>query len=114
MKTLLIVALSLFLSAAASLASGSSIVRLPVPNVGAVSGGLDREKFGLGQKIFSGSAELSGREPAAAQREKLQALQTKLPGDVAAKRNLPELAGKLLPEQLDALEYFVTQRYPSK
>lgn len=114
MKILFLVAASLLLHGPASFASGSSINRLPTPGGGAVAGGLDREKFGLGQKIFSGSVELTGHEPAAAQREKLQALQAKLPENVAGKLNLPQLAGKLLPQQLDALEYFVTQRYPAK
>ena len=114
MKILILVTALLLLQERAVFASGSSINRLPTPGAGAADGGLDREKFGLGQKIFNGSVELTGHEPAAAQKEKLQTLQSRLPENVAGKLNLAQLAGKLLPRQLDALEYFVTQRYPSK
>ena len=98
----------------AAFASGSSVIRIPVPGAGAAGGGFDREKFGLGQKIFSGGVKPAGHESAAAQGARLRALQAKLPESVAQKRDLNLLAGRLLPEQLDALEYFVTQRYPAK
>ena len=98
----------------AAFASGSSIIRLPVPGAGAAGAGFDREKFGLGQKIFAGGVELAGHEPAAAQGGRLRALQAKLPESVAEKKDLSLLAGRLLPDQLDALEYFINQRYPAK
>jgi hypothetical protein len=109
-----IVAGSLLITTTSAFASGSSINRLPAPGVATVASGLDREKFGLGQKIFSGGVELGGHEPTAPQRERLKTLQSRLPEGAAAKINLSDMAGKLLPHQLDALEYFVTQRYPAK
>jgi hypothetical protein len=112
-KTLAFTA-SLLLLAPEGFASGSSINRLPTPGATAVAGGLDREKFTLGQKVFTGGVRPSGHESAAAQGERLRALQARLPGDIAEKINLPQLAGRLQPAQLEALEYFVTQRYPAK
>ncbi len=92
-------------------ASGSAINRLPVPTAAGVAAALDREKFGLGQKIFSGSVAPSGHEAVAPQRARLVSLQSKLPEGVVGKKDLTQFAGHLLPSQLDALEYFITQRY---
>ena len=50
---------------------------------------------------------------AVAQRARLETLQARLPEKVAKKRDLTRLAGKLTGDQLDAVEYFVNQRYPA-
>lgn len=73
---------------------------------------VDRDKYDLGQKVFNGKAP-AVQGDAAAQRSRLEALQRRLPEKVAAKKDLTDLAGKLSQEQLEALEYFVQQRYPT-
>lgn len=94
------------------LASGSYCVCLPKPPPKAAAARqADRDKYDLGQKVYNGkTAPASG--DAAAQRVRLQAMQTSLPEKVARKKDLTALAGKLTAEQLDALEYYVTQRHP--
>ena len=90
-------------------ASGSYTARPPQP--GAAKKSLDRAKYSLGQKLFNGKVQPTGQGEAATQADRLKRLQGQLPEKVAAKKNLPALAGKLTAEQLDALDYFVTQRY---
>jgi hypothetical protein len=43
----------------------------------------------------------------------LETLQARLPEKVARKHGLAALAGKLTEPQLEALEYFVRERYPT-
>jgi hypothetical protein len=93
-------------------ASGSYTARPPQPGVAGKS--LDRAKYSLGQKLFTGKVQPSGQAgqaDAATQNERLKRLQGLLPEKTAAKKDLPALAGKLTGEQLDALDYYVTKRY---
>ncbi|MGH8245265.1 MAG: hypothetical protein ACREUU_02405 [Gammaproteobacteria bacterium] len=110
--------LACFLVAAACLAaplaasaSGSYCSCMPKPPP-VKAAKVDRDKFDLGQKVFNGkTAPATG--DASAQRTRLAALQTQLPEKVAKKKDLTALAGKLTDSQLDALEYFVKERYPA-
>jgi hypothetical protein len=99
--------------ASSARASGTYCSCLPKPPRGAKAGDIDRDKFDLGQKVFNGKAA-PAQGDATAQRSRLEALNTQLPASVARKKNLPVLAGQLSTEQLDALDYFVKQRYPAK
>ncbi len=102
---------------APALASGSYTGRPPQPPAKSGDGTamkMDREKYGLGQKVYEGSAMTPGGGDAETQRARLKAAQTKLPADAMKMRDLPALAGKLSATQLDALEYFVAQRFGSK
>lgn len=97
-------------------ASGSySTVRPPKNHAeGAMGMKLDHEKYGLGQKIYDGKIDLMAHEEAEMQTGRLKALQSQLPSDAMAKKDLVALAGKLTPEQLAALEYYVSQRFAMK
>jgi hypothetical protein len=89
-------------------ASGSYTARPPQPGA---SGIADRARYALGQRIFNGEVEADASAEAAPQAERLARLQGALPGDVAARKDLPAMAGKLTADQLEALEYFVHERY---
>jgi hypothetical protein len=96
-----------------SLASGSYTSRLPQPPSKEGKGTkVDRAKYDLGQRVFNAKTVMASQGDAAAQQPRLQALQRQLPERVARKKDLTALAGKLTEEQLDALEYFVRERYP--
>ncbi len=75
---------------------------------------LDREKYGLGQKVYEGGVMTPGEGNADAQMVRLKVVQAKLPADAAKMKDLVALAGKLSAEQLTALEYFVEQRFAMK
>ncbi|MEY2877889.1 MAG: hypothetical protein RLZZ15_269 [Verrucomicrobiota bacterium] len=113
-----IVILAALLGAAATapaLASGSYGSRPPKPPT--TAGGamkMDQEKYGLGQKVYEGSAMTPGGGNADAQRARLQSAQAMLPADAMKAKDLPALAGKLSAVQLEALEYFVAQRFGMK
>jgi hypothetical protein len=99
----------LAMSANLALGSGSYTSRPPQPRVGQTS--IDRARYSLGQRLFDGKVKLDAQADAAAQDPRLKALQARLPARVGKKKDLPALAGKLSSEQLDALEYYVNQRY---
>lgn len=101
----------LFGSAAAVQASGSYTSRPPTPP--SSSQKVDRTQYNLGQKVFNGKTKPTTAD-ATTQRPRLEALQAQLPASVAAKKNLPTLAGTLSDDQLVALEYYVRERYPVK
>lgn len=97
------------------LASGSYSTRTPKPPATpGEAGKMDREKYGLGQKVYEGSATTPGAGNADAQMARLKALQAMLPSDAMRMKNLPSLAGQLSAAQLGALEYFVAQRFGAK
>lgn len=102
-------------AAAPAFASGSFSGRPPQPPAepGAATK-LDREQYGLGQKIYDGDVMTPGGGEVGPQKVRLLALQAKLPGDAAKTKNLVALAGKLSASQLAALEYFVAQRFAMK
>ena len=94
----------------AASASGSYCVCIPKPPPKAAAK-VDHDKYDLGQKVFNGkTAPATG--DASAQRTRLASLQTQLPEKVAKKKDLTTLAGKLTEAQLDALEYYIKERYP--
>ncbi|ACB73588.1 hypothetical protein [Opitutus terrae] len=102
-------------AAVPAFASGSYAGRPPSPPAKSTSGmKLDRAKYGLGQKVYEGAAMTPGGGEADAQRPRLQAAQRKLPAEAMREKDLPALAGKLSDAQLEALEYFVEQRFPMK
>jgi hypothetical protein len=111
MKRTLLIALAAVALPLSTFASGSYCACLPKPPVKQAK--VDRDKYDLGQKVFNGKAAPSHGDPAT-QRPKLEALQTQLPEKVRAKHDLPAKAGALSEQQLDALDYFVKQRYPTK
>ncbi len=75
---------------------------------------VNHKKYELGKKIFVGSAKLEGGGTAEYQLARLKIAQLQLPAKTAKTKDLPALAGKLSVAQLDALEYYVDQRYPKK
>lgn len=95
----------------AASASGAYCTCIPKPP-SAKAAKVDRDRFDLGQKVFNGKAAPANGD-ANAQRTRLAALQTQLPEKVARKKDLTALAGKLSDSQLDALEYYVKERYPA-
>jgi len=94
----------------AASASGSYCVCIPKPPP-AKAAKVDRDKYDLGQKVYNGKTAPATAD-ASAQRTRLAALQTQLPEKVAKKKDLTTLAGKLTEAQLDALEYYIKERYP--
>lgn len=84
--------------------------------MGQIPQGNDREKFHLGKSVFNQEIELSAVDKAkeVVQSERLDYLQGSLPNTEKRRVNLPDLAGKLTDEQLDALEYFVSIRFNVK
>ena len=118
MKSSRVLLLAVLLGAGATVpatASGSYSGRPPKPP--ATPGGemkMDREKYGLGQKISEGGATLMGGGNAAAQMTSLKALQAMLPADAMKMKDLPALAGKPSAAELEALQYFVKERFAMK
>lgn len=105
------------MAATPALASGSYNGRPPQPPTKSGDGmamKMDREKYALGQKVYEGSAMTPGGGNADAQMARLKSAQMKLPADAMQMKDLPSLAGKLSDAQLDALEYFVAQRFRMK
>lgn len=103
-------AIALAASANVAIGSGSYTSRPPRPGVEKKS--LDHAKYALGQRIFDGKMRLqAAQSDATAQKERLKALQARLPERVAKKKALVGLAGKLASDQLEALEYYVNQRF---
>ena len=103
-------AIAMLCSPLSLFASGSYCACLPKPPPKAQAEKVDRDKYDLGQKVFNErTAPVPG--DAAAQRSRLQAIQAQLPAKVAKKKDLTALAGKLSEQQLEALEYYVSQRY---
>jgi hypothetical protein len=113
--TFLVIALLGVTLTAPALASGSYSGRPPKPPANSAdTAKMDREKYGLGQKVYDGSVITANGGNAEAQRPRLEAAQMKLPANAAKAKNLSALAGKLSAPQLEALEYFVEQRFGAK
>lgn len=108
----LVTALVALALASSALASGSAPTRPPrPPRTDAPGETMDSARYALGKSVFTGKAPLhSNRAAARQQRARLSQLAAR---SGARGASLPELAGKLSPEQLDALEYYVSQRYPA-
>ena len=96
-----------------ALASGSYRVTMPKPKT-ETKATVDRDKYALGQQVFNGKAKMTAQADMAAQKPRLEKCQACLPASTAKSKSLTELAGKLSDEQLAALEYYLSQRYPMK
>ena len=99
----------------AALASGSAPARRMPPKKATpatAAPAASDARYALGQQVFSGTA------PAASQPGSLNSQKTRLEKAAAAVpdakkgKSLVAMAGKLSASQLDALEYFVTVRFP--
>ena len=109
----LVLAASLLIPTA-GFASGSYTSRPPKP---ATPRGerIDSAKYELGKRIYTGKAQLGAGTVAAANADaRLRNLQSSLPEKEQKKTDLTKLSGKLNAEQLEALEYYVAQRFPNK
>jgi hypothetical protein len=87
---LLVVVLAGLSAPLSLLASGTYCACMPKPPSSAQAGRVDRDKFDLGQR--SSTRGGPGQGDAAAQRPRLQAIQT-VAGEVAKKKDLTALAG---------------------
>lgn len=78
--------------------------------------GQDREKYHLGKAIYNQDLSLEKKTNVklVEQEERLEYLQGSLPNTEKRRVNLPDLAGNLTEEQLQALEYFVQVRFNVK
>jgi hypothetical protein len=105
-----------FSLALSAFASGSYNARPPRVPAGHGGSKTDSQKYALGKKIYSGKAKLATQASAdrAAQERRLQELQARLPEKVRAKVNLPQYGGRLSAAELQALEYYVMHRYPTR
>jgi hypothetical protein len=109
---------SLILAAAvalpgAVLASGSYTARPPRPPVRTDGGErLDSARYELGKRVYNKKSTLGTVSGQTGQDERLRAIESRLPEKEQKKANLTSLAGKLTAEQLDALDYYVTHRFP--
>jgi len=90
-------------------ASGSYRTRLPQPK----TKDAERSLYALGQQIFDGKAKLVAVrvENTPDQAKRLRAVQAELPERLAKNKDLLSLSGRLTPEQLGALEYYVAKRF---
>ena len=76
---------------------------------------IDAPKYELGKNLFVGTVlPKSGTADKAGQEARLKRLQDKLPRKVQPTVNLPALAGKLTPEQLAGVEYYLAVRFKVK
>ncbi len=100
---------SIALTASPLHASGT--YRGPSPPPRAQDSGVNRALYSYGQRIFANKVPLEARGNPEPQRARLVLLQSQLPKRTAKKRDLVALAGRLGPDQLQALEYYVNQRF---
>ena len=105
-----------FVACGAAHASGSYNNRPPRVPKGETRQQVDQAKYALGKKVYTGKAKLATTASVdrAAQEKRLRELEMRLPERARREANLPAMAGKLSTEQLEALEYYITNRYPSK
>jgi hypothetical protein len=75
---------------------------------------VSRERYDLGARILSGEHQAGTGEAVSAEARRLARLQEQLPARARGDVELPALAGKLTPEQSDALEYYLTIRFRLK
>ena len=73
----------------------------------------DYPKYALGKSVSTGSVALpeTPSDSAGEQEPVLDELQTQLPRSARARLDLPALAGRLTPDQLEALQYYLKVRY---
>ena len=77
------------------------------------SNAISTAKYHRGKQIFMGQSrfDTGASIPAAQHEERLKELQALLPQQVQSSVNLPQLAGKLNADHLDALEHYLRVRY---
>lgn len=90
-------------------ASGSYSTRPPVPRN--ESGTMDRAKYSLGQRLFTDGPGSETNSGVPGQKQRLKEMQQSLPARFDGQKDLTELAGKLSLEQLEAIEYYVAERF---
>jgi hypothetical protein len=116
MKKHALVILALSLAPAVLKGSGSYSSRPPrPPAVIEMTKDVDRERYELGKKIYSGKARLSAQASMDATKQqegRLRTLQARLPESAQKKTDLTALAGRLTAAEMDALEYYVNKRFP--
>jgi hypothetical protein len=91
-------------------ASGNYATRPPQPPVGIIE---NSRMYELGKAIFAGKSTLknSSSTDARPQRARLASLQERLSPALKKTVDLPGMAGKLSPVQMEALEYFLKVRH---
>lgn len=81
---------------------------------------MDNEKLLQGKLIYTGKLELEDRmiagspQEASEQEAILRILAAQLPAKERGKRNLASLAGRLTPDQSDALQYYLANKYRAR
>jgi len=112
MKVFYLVLLLSFLLPSFLLASGG----FGGGGVAQVPQGKDREKYHLGKAVYNLETEIGALDTKKEkeQLDRLEYLQGSLPNSEKQRVNLLALAGKLKPEELEALEYFVSVRFNVK
>lgn len=77
------------------------------------SSAINTAKYHRGKQIFTGQARFDNGSSTSApeQEERLAELQALLPQQVQSSVNLPQLAGKLNADHLEALEHYLRVRY---
>ena len=112
---MLLTAAACLLLPASTFASGTYCACMPKPTKVGKTGKvkIDRDQYDLGQKVYNGKTA-TAQGNASAQRTRLQALQSRLPENVAKKKDLPSLAGKITDQQLEALDYYINHRYSTR
>ena len=114
--TLMLMVAASFVACWGAHASGSYNNRPPRVPKGETRHQVDAAKYALGKKVYTGKVKLSTTASVdrAAQEKRLRELELRLPERARRDANLPAMAGKISTEQLEALEYYVTNRYPNK
>jgi hypothetical protein len=73
--------------------------------------GLEKEPYILGQQIIDGEKPPEQKSDVLRQRSRLESLQSRLPECLAGELKLPELAGRLTVQQLEAVQYHLAERF---
>ncbi|MBL9171851.1 MAG: hypothetical protein JNN07_29240 [Verrucomicrobiales bacterium] len=90
---------------------------LPQSGLNTMDEGLDVDRFELGRRLYAGMLRLPEMDAKAAaeQGDRLQALAKRLPSSQSKSADrVVQFAGRLSGAQMEALEYFVTERFLGK
>ncbi len=90
---------------------------LPQSSLNTMDEGLDVDRFELGRRLYAGMLRLPEMDAqvAAEQGDRLQALAKRLPSSQSKSADrVVQFAGRLTGTQMEALEYFVTERFLGK
>ena len=90
---------------------------LPQSSLNTMDEGLDVDRFELGRRLYAGMLRLPEMDAqvAAEQGDRLQALAKRLPSSQSKSADrVVQFAGRLSGTQMEALEYFVTERFLGK